>query len=76
MMTPPSIHLAGLLRPHYALLAMVLLASQAAPAADFWAYAGTYTNTGSKGIYLYRFQPGSGRLAPAGLAVDTSTSTP
>ncbi len=75
MMTPSSIHLAGLLRPHYALLAMVLLASQAAPAADFWAYAGTYTNTGSKGIYLYRFQPGSGRLAPAGLAVDTSNPT-
>jgi len=75
MMTPSSIHLAGLLRPHYALLAMVLFASQAASAADFWAYVGTYTNAGSKGIYLYRFQPGSGRLAPAGLAVETSNPT-
>ena len=57
----------------YALLAISLLASDAALAADFWAYVGTATNNSeSKGIYVYRFQPGRGRLTALGLAAVAS----
>jgi len=51
-----------------ALWAGVLLAGQCASAADYWMYAGTYTSGASRGIYVYRFHPGSGKIVPAGLA--------
>jgi len=57
-----------------ALLAIILLAGHAALAADYWAYVGTATNNSeSKGIYVYRFQPGGGRLTALGLAAATSS---
>jgi 6-phosphogluconolactonase len=34
-------------------------------------YVGTYTQTPSKGIYSYRFQPASGKLTSIGLAAET-----
>jgi 6-phosphogluconolactonase len=34
-------------------------------------YIGTYTGTGSKGIYVSRFDPASGKLSAAELAVET-----
>ena len=34
-------------------------------------YVGTYTTNGSKGIYEYTFNPGSGQLTAAGLAAET-----
>ncbi|MGP8246653.1 MAG: lactonase family protein [Bryobacteraceae bacterium] len=73
---PSSIRSAGRQLSRYALLVILLLAAQTARAADFWAYAGTSTNrSDSKGIYVYRFQPGSGRLTPRGLAAATSNPT-
>lgn len=35
---------------------------------DFLVYVGTYTGTGSEGIYLYRFNSNDGHLTPIGLA--------
>jgi 6-phosphogluconolactonase len=70
---PSRIHLAGPHLSRYAALAILLLAGQAAPAADFWAYVGTATNNSdSKGIYVFRFQADSGRLTAFGLAAATS----
>lgn len=34
-------------------------------------YVGTYTRGDSKGIYVFRFDPSSGKLTPEGLAVET-----
>jgi 6-phosphogluconolactonase len=34
-------------------------------------YIGTYTRDGSKGIYVYRFNPSTGKLAQAGLAAES-----
>jgi 6-phosphogluconolactonase len=64
----------SLRRPRFSFLALSLLASAPALAADFSAYVGTYTNTDSKGIYLYRFDAG-GRLTSLGLAAATSNPT-
>ena len=55
-----------------ALWAGVALAAGSISAADSWMYAGTYTTGGSRGIYVYRFHPGSGKIAPAGVAAETS----
>ncbi|MBI3278235.1 MAG: beta-propeller fold lactonase family protein, partial [Acidobacteria bacterium] len=41
------------------------------PSADYLVYVGTYTRGKSKGIYAYRFQPGSGNITPLGLAAET-----
>ena len=38
---------------------------------DFLVYIGTYTRQDSKGIYAYRFQPGTGKLTPIGLVGET-----
>jgi 6-phosphogluconolactonase len=38
-------------------------------------YVGTYTDKGSKGIYLYRMDLNSGALTPAGLAAETPNPT-
>ncbi len=40
-----------------------------------YVYVGTYTNKGSKGIYLYRFDSGSGKLDSIGLAAETPNPT-
>jgi len=41
---------------------------------NFLLYVGTYTNTnaGSKGIYVYRYNSSSGRLASLGIAAETA----
>jgi 6-phosphogluconolactonase len=38
------------------------------PANAYLVYVGTYTATGSKGIYHYRFDPKTGKLTPTGVA--------
>ena len=38
---------------------------------EFLVYIGTYTRQDSKGIYVYRFQPATGKLTPIGLAGET-----
>jgi len=51
----------------------VLSGQDAARAKGEWlAYIGTYTRPPSKGIYAWRFQAASGKLAPLGLAAETS----
>jgi 6-phosphogluconolactonase len=41
-----------------------------AAAQDFFVYVGTYTNTDSKGIYVYRFNSATGDIAPVGVAAE------
>jgi 6-phosphogluconolactonase len=56
-----------------AALTGLLLLAPAAPAADYFMYAGTYTNQQGKGIYAWRFHPQTGQLLPAGLVAETSS---
>jgi 6-phosphogluconolactonase len=58
-----------------AMLALLVAAAHAAqlPASDagpekFWAYIGTYTGKGSKGIYRFDFDPATGQLTNQALA--------
>src|SRR5262249_49424086 len=49
--------------------ALLLTLAPLAPAAEYLAYVGTYTNTGkSQGIYAYRFDSNTGKLTEIGLA--------
>jgi 6-phosphogluconolactonase len=43
-------------------------ANKMTPANAYLVYVGTYTATGSKGIYNYRFDPNTGKLTPIGVA--------
>ncbi len=55
------------------LLLTALATSIVAWAAEsgYYVYVGTYTGHGSRGIYLWRFDPATGRAEPAGLAAET-----
>lgn len=57
-----------------AFLLTTLSAGAAEPSASY-AYVGTYTNKGSKGIYLYKFNSASGKLESIGLAAETPNPT-
>ncbi len=52
---------------------VVLFVATLASAADYsyLIYVGTYTDKGSKGIYAYRFDPGTGESRPIGLAAES-----
>ena len=50
----------------------VLLAGGPLTGADYWMYAGTYSTGGSRGIYAFRFETGSGKMVPAGAAAIVS----
>lgn len=54
-----------------ALLLTPFLLATTASAADFLVFVGTYTRGPSKGIYAYRFDTGSGKLKPLGVAAET-----
>lgn len=41
------------------------------PRGEYLVYIGTYTEKTSKGIYVYRFNPATGRLTSLGLAAET-----
>src|SRR5258708_33791695 len=43
-------------------------ANKMTPANPYLVYVGTYTATGSKGIYNYRFDPKTGKLTPISVA--------
>src|SRR6266498_2075469 len=49
-------------------LCVAMFTMAAVSAADSYVYAGTYTGKGSKGIYVYRFQPASGQMESIGVA--------
>src|SRR5271165_1511705 len=51
----------------------IILATAVASAANFpyLVYVGTYTDKGSKGIYAFRFDPGSGESEAIGLVAET-----
>jgi 6-phosphogluconolactonase len=58
------------------LVVLVLCAASLAHAKTYLVFVGTYTNseskdTGSKGIYAYRFDDASGNLVPLGVAAET-----
>jgi 6-phosphogluconolactonase len=54
-------------------LLLLLLLPLAAYAREkqFLVYVGTYTDSGSKGIYAFRFDSATGKLSPIGLAAET-----
>ncbi len=59
-----------------ALISVTLTAAPPPSAGSgYYAYVGTYTNKGSKGIYVYRFDTGSGKLESIGLAAETPNPT-
>jgi 6-phosphogluconolactonase len=47
------------------------LASAAKTPKEYLVYFGTYTDKGSKGIYVCRFRPATGKLTPVELAAET-----
>ncbi|MEP6534346.1 MAG: beta-propeller fold lactonase family protein, partial [Bryobacteraceae bacterium] len=51
-------------------LALTIAPAGAAPG-ELFVYFGTYTKGASKGIYVYRFQPNTGKLTSIGLAAAT-----
>jgi 6-phosphogluconolactonase len=53
------------------LLTALLVSAVGASASEYLAYVGTYTGTGSEGIYAYRFDPATGVAQPLGLVADT-----
>src|SRR5438445_616232 len=48
-------------------------ATSHAASKNYLLYVGTYTNTGSKGIYAYRYEAKLGKLSPLGLAAETAS---
>jgi 6-phosphogluconolactonase len=54
------------------LLASIASAQKRTSNKPYLVYIGTYTNkTSSKGIYVFLFDPGTGKLAPLGVAVES-----
>ncbi len=53
------------------LLVVLLVTGVEARASEYLVYVGTYTGTGSEGIYAYRFDPATGVAQPLGLVADT-----
>jgi 6-phosphogluconolactonase len=53
------------------LLVVLLVTGVEARVSEYLAYVGTYTGTGSEGIYAYRFDPAAGVAQPLGLVADT-----
>jgi 6-phosphogluconolactonase len=63
-------------RPVFGLALCFLATVAAAPKPQpLFAYVGTYTNQGSKGIYLYKFTPATAALEALGLAAETPNPT-
>lgn len=58
-------------------MGLMLLASVVASAAPsaWYVFVGTYTNKGSKGVYVYRFDAASGKLDSLGVAAETPNPT-
>jgi 6-phosphogluconolactonase len=54
---------------------LLLLSTLASAAPKTYVYVGTYTNKGSKGIYVYQFDAASGKLESLGLAAETPNPT-
>src|SRR5215813_13749461 len=52
-------------------LLLTVGANQLCFAKHYLMYVGTYTNAGSKGIYVYRYDSDSGKVEDLGLAVET-----
>ena len=53
------------------ILTMAVVAPVLAADGDLFVYVGTYTKGASKGIYVYRFAPKTGKLTNIGLAAET-----
>jgi 6-phosphogluconolactonase len=54
---------------------LLVLSTLASAAPKTYVYVGTYTNKGSKGIYVYQFDAASGKLESLGLAAETPNPT-
>ena len=54
-------------------LLLVAVTGSFAASKHYLLYVGTYTNSGSKGIYAYRYDAESGKLSPLGLAAETAS---
>jgi 6-phosphogluconolactonase len=59
------------MRSFFPLFMITALIAPLAAGAEHYVYAGTYTGHGSRGVYLWRFDPGTGKAEEAGLAAET-----
>src|SRR6516162_4721973 len=56
--------------------AATILSAQTPEHGKYFLYAGTSTNRGaSKGIYVYRYDAGDGKVEPLGIAAETPSPT-
>lgn len=58
---------------HAVIIVVILAATFAEASSKYYVYVGTYTGTGSKGIYLFRFNAVTGKTTPIGLAAATES---
>jgi len=56
----------------FALVLFLLAMGVSGAERDYLAYTGTYTGKNSKGIYVFRFNAATGKLAPIGLAAESN----
>src|SRR5579871_6885893 len=62
------------MKPLVALTSLLVAAALGAQSSYFM-YVGTFTRTGSKGIYAFRYNPSDGKATPMGLAAEASNPT-
>ncbi len=55
----------------YIALITLFMNACSSPTQEYLVYVGTYTGTGSEGIYAYRFNPASGEIKSIGLVAKT-----
>jgi 6-phosphogluconolactonase len=55
----------------FTLLLLILGAMSFAADRNYFVYFGTYTDSGSKGIYVFRFDESNGAITPVGLVAET-----
>jgi 6-phosphogluconolactonase len=67
----PFRHVSALLLALSAMFPSARLAGAPKASREYLVYFGTYTDKGSKGIYVCRFRPATGKLTPVELAVET-----
>jgi 6-phosphogluconolactonase len=64
-------HLSALFLVAFLLTMLLPISADAAGKGKYLVYIGTYTEHGSKGIYAYRFDSGTGESTPLGLAAES-----
>lgn len=69
---PVAVGIAGIVVVNAVAVAQNVASDKPAGVSPLCVYVGTYTNTGSKGIYLLRLDPAAGRLKMEGIAAEVA----